>query len=108
MNIKKHVAGEDEIIVTLEGSLSGDESVRELEEVLTELEQSTFRTVILNCLNVPAINSSNIGKLFLFFNKLRAEGRQFKIRGCSDTLFKTFQLIEMEHHIHYEREAPLS
>jgi anti-anti-sigma regulatory factor len=105
MNIKKHEPEGDEIVVELEGSLSGDESVRELEGLLSDLEQSSYHCVVLNCLKVPAINSSNLGKLFLFFNKLRDEGRQLKIKGCSDTLFKTFQLIEMEHHIPYEREV---
>ncbi len=105
MNIKKHEPSGDEIVVELEGSLSGDESVLQLERLLVDLENSPYRTIALNCLKVPAINSSNIGKLFLFFNKLRAEGRTLKIKGCSDTLYRTFQLIEMENHIPYEREA---
>jgi len=105
MNIKKHEPEGDEIVVELEGSLSGDESVRDLERLIADLEHSPCRSVVLNCLKVPSINSSNLGKLFLFFNKLKNEGRQLKIRGCSETLFKTFQLIEMEHHIPYEREA---
>jgi anti-anti-sigma regulatory factor len=106
MNVKKHMPHDDEIVVELEGSLSSDETVPELERLLLELEQSPYRIIILNCLKVPAINSANLGKLFLFFNKLRSQGRYLKIQGCSDTLYKTFQLIEMENHICYEREAP--
>jgi anti-anti-sigma regulatory factor len=66
---------------------------------------SKQKHIILNFLNVPAINSSNLGKLFLFYNKIKVEGRTLKISGCSETLFKTFQLIEMENHIPYERNA---
>jgi anti-anti-sigma regulatory factor len=105
MDIKKNEPHGDEIVVELEGSLAGDQSVFDLERLLGELEKSPYRRITLNCLKVPAINSSSLGKLFLFFNKLRSEGRSLQIRGCSETLFKTFQLIEMENHIPYEREV---
>ncbi|HEQ72027.1 MAG TPA: anti-sigma factor antagonist [Spirochaetia bacterium] len=105
MIFKKTTVSGDDIIVELEGSLSGDESAAELQQILDELEQSGQNHIILNFLKVPAINSSNLGKLFLFFNKVKNTGRSLKIRGCSEALYKTFQLIEMENHIPYEREA---
>jgi anti-anti-sigma factor len=105
MIINKTIVDDNTILVEIEGSLSGDESVREMEGLLGELEKSAYRHITLNFLKVPAINSSNLGKLFLFFNKIRTEGRTLRIKGCSDTLYKTFQLIEMENHIPYEREA---
>jgi anti-anti-sigma regulatory factor len=105
MNIKKTMPVDGEIIVELEGSLSGDDSVRELEQLFGEIERSPQRIITFNLQKVPAINSSNLGKIFMFFNRLRAEGRTLRIKGCSDTLYRTFQLIEMENHIPYEREA---
>jgi anti-anti-sigma regulatory factor len=105
MIIKKTITNGSQLLVEVEGSLSGDDSVRELEAMLAELEKSSQKHITLNFLKVPAINSSNLGKLFLFFNKIRAAGRTLKIQGCSETLFKTFQLIEMENHIPYERDA---
>src|SRR3972149_2130982 len=105
MIFKKTTADSDAITVQIEGSLSGDESAKELQAILDEVEMSKQKNIILNFLKVPAINSSNLGKLFLFFNKIKSEGRTLTIKVCSDTLFKTFQLIEMENHIPYQREV---
>ena len=105
MLFKKTKMNDDEIVVEIEGSLSGDESSRELQAILDEIEAGKQKSIVLNFLKVPAINSSNLGKLFLFFNRIRGAGRTMKIKGCSETLFKTFQLIEMENHIPYQRDA---
>jgi anti-anti-sigma regulatory factor len=105
MIIRKTTPGDDTIYIEVEGSLGGDDSVRELESLLADLEKGAHRHITFNFLKVPAINSSNLGKLFLFFNKIRTDGRTLRIRGCSDTLFKTFQLIEMENHIPYDRDV---
>jgi len=104
MLLKKIKASGNEIIAELEGSLHGDDSSKSLEEVLDQLLQATQPQVVLNLSKVPAINSANLGKLFSFFNKLKSSGRTLKIKGCSETLYKTFQLIEMENHITYQRD----
>ena len=52
--------------------------------------------VTLDFTNTDSINSSALGKILLFRNKLAEQDRTLKIKGCSESLYKTFQMIKFD------------
>ncbi|MBN1523486.1 MAG: STAS domain-containing protein [Spirochaetales bacterium] len=104
MIFKKHEAG-DELIVEIEGQLSGDNTEKAFQNELRDLEKTPHMVITFNLTHVNAINSANIGKFFLFMNRLKAHGRSLRIKGCSDTLYQTFQLIRLEDFLPVEKNA---
>jgi anti-anti-sigma factor len=93
----------DEIVLEIKGPLSG-ENTNEFHKHLQELSAEKCSTVTLNLLEVSTINSSSLGKILLFRKKLSEEGRTLKIRGCSDALHKTFQMIKFDKLISIEKK----
>lgn len=93
----------DEIVLEVHGTLMGMESTDFFHRNLENATARNVKTVTLNFDDVDAINSSCIGKIFLFQKKLEEQGRTIQIRGCSDSLLKTFQLIKLEQLIRIER-----
>ena len=93
----------NEIMLKVHGTLMGMESTDTFQHQLQELVASNIKTITLNFEDVETINSSCIGKIFLFQKKLEEDGRIIQIRGCSDNLYKTFQLIKLEQLITIER-----
>jgi len=93
----------DEISLEVHGTLMGMESTDFFQKYLEEASVKNNKILTLNFTNVDAINSSCIGKIFLFQKKLEEQGRKIQIRGCSDTLHKTFQLIKLEQLISIEK-----
>ncbi|MBN2533904.1 MAG: STAS domain-containing protein [Spirochaetales bacterium] len=93
-----------EIILEVHGTLMGMEATESFEDQLRKLEEKNRKIITLNFTDVDSINSSCIGKIFLYQKRLEEAGRTIKIRGCSDSLLKTFQLIKLERLISIERE----
>jgi len=93
-----------ETILEVHGTLMGMEATESFEDQLKTLEDTHKKIITLNFSDVDSINSSCIGKIFLYQKRLEETGRTIKIRGCSDGLFKTFQLIKLERLISIEKE----
>lgn len=93
-----------EIILEVHGTLMGMEATESFEEQLKKLEAAEQKIITLNFTDVDSINSSCIGKIFLYQKKLEEIGRTIQIRGCSNSLLKTFQLIKLERIISIEKE----
>lgn len=92
----------NEIVLEVHGPLSG-ETTSEFHRNLQEISSEVCTTVILDLSDVSTINSSSLGKILLFRKKLSEEGRVLKIKGCSDALFKTFQMIKFDKLISIEK-----
>lgn len=101
MFLKKAIS-QDEVVLEIHGPLSG-ETTNEFHRYLQEIASEKCATVILNLAEVSTINSSSLGKILLFRKKLSEEGRVLKIKGCSDALFKTFQMIKFDKLIPIEK-----
>lgn len=95
-----------EIMLEVHGTLMGMEATEAFEDQLKKLEDTDKKIIILNFIDVDSINSSCIGKIFLYQKRLEETGRTIKIRGCSDSLLNTFQLIKLERLISIEKEYP--
>ncbi len=93
----------DEIMLEVHGTLMGMESTDFFQKSLENASGKDSSIVTLNLTDVDAINSSCIGKIFLFQKKLEEQGRKIQIRGCSDSLHMTFQLIKLEQLISIEK-----
>lgn len=85
----------EEIVLSVQGPLSG-ETTAEFQSRMEELTSGRYLTVTLDFSQTPSINSSALGKILLFRKKLAEGGRTLQIVGCSDLLFKTFQMIKFD------------
>jgi anti-anti-sigma factor len=85
----------DEVLLTVVGSLTG-ENINEFHRLVEELATESYSTITLDLSGTTSISSSALGKILLFRKKLAEARRTFQIRGCSDTLFKTFQMIKFD------------
>ena len=84
------------------GPLNG-ETADDFQKQLEELAAGKHQTITLDLSDVNAINSSCIGKILLFRKRLSESGRTIQIKGCSDTLYNTFQLIKFDKLISIEK-----
>ncbi len=85
----------EEIVLSVQGPLSG-EATAEFQSRMEALTAGHYLTVTLDFSQTPSINSSALGKILLFRKKLAEGGRTLQIVGCSDALFKTFQMIKFD------------
>jgi anti-anti-sigma factor len=85
----------DEVVLSVEGPLSG-ETTAEFHTRMEELSAGRYLTITLDFSQTPSINSSALGKILLFRQRLSEGGRTLQIVGCSDPLFKTFQMIKFD------------
>jgi anti-anti-sigma factor len=85
----------DEVVLAVTGALAGDMTAQFQKEV-EELVAGGTSTITLDLSGTQSINSSALGKILLFRKKLAEHDRTLQIRGCSETLFKTFQMIKFD------------
>ncbi len=88
-------ATREEVILSVQGPLSG-EATSEFQTRMEELSSGYYLTISLDFSQTPSINSSALGKILLFRKKLDESGRTLRIVGCSEALFKTFQMIKFD------------
>ncbi|MGD0723947.1 MAG: STAS domain-containing protein [Spirochaetia bacterium] len=92
----------DEVVLAVIGSLTG-ETTNEFQKKVEELSAGNWNTITLDLTRTPSINSSALGKILLFRKQLAERDRTLQIRGCSDALFKTFQMIKFDTLISVQR-----
>ena len=102
----KHVSA-DEVVLAVDGSLSG-ESASEFHRQMEELVAGSSKNITLDLSRTPTINSSAIGKIVLFRNKLNEQQRSFRIRGCTDSLYNTFLMTRLDTMISIKKESELT
>ncbi|MGA2976081.1 MAG: STAS domain-containing protein [Spirochaetia bacterium] len=85
----------DEVVLIVTGSLSG-ETTSEFHRQVEELAAGGTAVITLDLSKTESINSSALGKILLFRKKLAEQERTLQIRGCSESLFKTFQMIKFD------------
>ena len=93
-----------EVVLEIHGPLSG-ETTAEFHRNLQEMASQSFETVTLDLTDVASINSSSLGKILLFRKKLAEGGKTLRIRGCSESLYKTLQMIKFDKLIPIERDS---
>ncbi len=91
----RKVLSKEEAVLEIQGPLSG-ETANDFHRHLQEMSAEPHPRVTLNLAGVSTINSSSLGKILLFRKKLAEQGRVLQIRGCSDALYKTFQMIKFD------------
>jgi anti-anti-sigma factor len=96
MRVFEHKSiSKDEVVLAVNGSLTG-ETTNEFQKQVEELSAGDWRKITLDLSKTPSINSSALGKILLFRKQLAERERTLQIRGCSDLLFKTFQMIKFD------------
>lgn len=91
--LTQNVISKEEVVLKVNGPLSG-EATAEFHVRMEELTGGNYITVTLDLSETPSINSSALGKILLFRKKMAEGGRTLQIVGCSEPLFKTFQMIK--------------
>ena len=92
----------DEVVLEAKGPLNGDPA-GEFQARLDDLVQGPHKAIVLDLAEVESINSSCIGRILLSRKRLSEQGRTIGIRGCSESLHNTFQLIKFDKLIKIER-----
>ena len=92
-NVKQ--VSNEEVILEVIGPLAG-ESANAFHRVMEELAAGKSSRITLDLSKTPTINSSVLGKILLFSKKLAEQERTLQVRGCSEALFKTFQMIRFD------------
>jgi anti-anti-sigma factor len=92
---ERKVISKDEVVLEVSGSLSG-EATNEFHQHIEELAAGNSTKITLDLSKTMTINSSALGKILLFRKRLAEQERTLQIRGCSDPLFKTFQMIKFD------------
>jgi anti-anti-sigma factor len=92
---ERKMISKDEVVLEVSGSLSG-ETTNEFHQHIEELAAGDSVKITLDLTNTTAINSSALGKILLFRKRLAEQERTLQIRGCSESLFKTFQMIKFD------------
>jgi anti-anti-sigma regulatory factor len=92
---RQETVSNDETVLVIGGPLSGD-SVVEFQKKMDALSTSRFLTITLDLSLTPTINSEALGKLIVFRKKLTDLGKTLQIRGCSDGMYKIFQMIQFD------------
>jgi anti-anti-sigma factor len=85
----------DEVLLNVLGSLSG-ETANEFHRQVEELAGGSYSTISLDLSRTDSISSSALGKILLFRKMLAEQQRTLRIKGCSESLFKTFQMIKFD------------
>jgi anti-anti-sigma factor len=91
-----------EVRLTVRGPLDS-EAALQFQKELGDLAQGDHRTISLDLSEVPSINSTCIGKILLLRKSLAEQDRSVRISGCSDALYNTFQLIDLDKRIAIDR-----
>ena len=91
----RKVLSKEESMLEILGPLSG-ETANDFQEHLQEMAAEPHARLTLNLAGVTTINSPSLGKILLFRKKLAEQGRVLQIRGCSEALYKTFQMIKFD------------
>jgi len=92
----------NEVVLSVVGPLAG-EATNEFHRQVEELVAASYATIFLDLSKTDSINSSALGKILLFRKKLAENQRTLQIKGCSETLYKTFLMIKFDTLIPIER-----
>ena len=93
---------EEEVRLQVKGSLDTD-AAEQFQKELGNLAGGDYRTITLDLSEVPSINSTCIGKILLLRKSLTEQNRSVRISGCSDALYNTFHLINLDKRINIDR-----
>jgi anti-anti-sigma factor len=93
---------DEEVLLQVTGSLDS-EAAEQFQEELKNLAGGDHKTITLDLSEVPSINSTCIGKILLLRKSLTEQDRSIRISGCSDALYNTFQLIDLDKRISIDR-----
>lgn len=100
--LDQNVRSPEEVELTVTGPLSGAEA-EEFQRVLQGLAEGSQRVITLNLAAVPSITSSCIGKMLMVRKALAKADRTLRVRGCSNELYTTFQLVRFDRLLSIER-----
>ena len=98
---RKEISGQ-EVQLQVKGSLDST-AAEQFQLELDRLAGGDHQTITLQLSEVAAINSTCIGKILLLRKSLTEQDRSIRISGCSDALYNTFQLIDLDKRIDIDR-----
>lgn len=91
----------NEVLLEVQDNLT-KETTSEFQEQLDEILKHE-RDIVLDFSQVDTINSSCLGKILVTKRILFEKGHHVSIRGCSDNLYNTLEMIRLNKLIDIER-----
>ncbi len=92
----------EEVVLSVAGSLSAETSMG-FHGQLDRLASGASTVITLDLSRTESISSAALGKILLFKKRLEEKRRTLRIRGCSDSLFTTFRMINFDSLISIEK-----
>jgi anti-anti-sigma factor len=92
---------EEEILLQVKGTLDS-EAAEQFQKEISSIAAGDHKIITLDLSEVPSINSTCIGKILLLRKSLTEQDRSIRISGCSDALYNTFQLIDLDKRINID------
>ena len=92
---RQETVSSTEAVLVIGGPLSGN-AVDEFQRKMDALTSSRFLTVTLDFSQTSSISSAALGKLLVFRKNLAEQGKTLQIRGCTDGMYRVFQLIQVD------------
>ena len=92
----------EEVMLSVIGPLTAETSM-EFHRQLQQLFAGGSPVISLDLTRTESISSAALGKILLFKKKLAENRRTLQIRGCSENLYSTFQMINFDSLISIQR-----
>jgi anti-anti-sigma regulatory factor len=93
--LRQETVSQTETILVVTGPIFSEDGI-EFEKKMDSLCDSRFLTITLDLSAAPSITSGAIGKLIQVRKRLLEQKRTIRINGCSDALYKIFQMIRLD------------
>lgn len=95
MTIQQREIADGEIVVEVEGSLTGPDA-EGFQSLLEELTEKKIKELTLDLSQTTGVNSTTIGRILLAQRKLEDSGIVLRIEGCSDAVYQTMTSINLD------------
>ena len=99
MQTEKIVHSNDEITITIKGTLTGPESIRKLTAELDDLFSRNIRIINLNMTETDSIESAAITQILVYKKKFSEKNTLLRINGCSERLIKILKMLKLDNSI---------
>lgn len=87
---------DNEVILKIHEPVINATVADSLKNTLYEFLDSNIKNVTVDLMNVERIGSNGIGKLLLFYKKLKENNGYLRITGLNEEIVKTFKLLKLD------------
>ena len=83
-------------VLKLGANVSGGNDALSFQNIITEIADSDFDTLVIDMADVNLINSSGLGMLISGFSHLKKAGKTMKLANVPDKVLKLLQITQFD------------